>query len=62
MSFIFIVALRARKRLTPKDVATVKGLTSTDVYIRQIWLFPQRIQNMPFIIYRGVKNMEKVDA
>jgi hypothetical protein len=27
MSYIFIVVLRTRKRLTPKDVAAVKGLT-----------------------------------
>jgi hypothetical protein len=27
----------------------INPLTATDVYIRQIWLFPQRIQNMSFI-------------
>jgi hypothetical protein len=30
MPFIFIVVLRARKRLTPKDVAGVKGLKIND--------------------------------
>jgi hypothetical protein len=34
MSFIFIVVLRTWKRLTPKHVTAVKGLTATDVYIR----------------------------
>jgi hypothetical protein len=33
-------------------------LTAMDVYIRQIWLITQRIQNV-FYIYRRVKNMEK---
>jgi hypothetical protein len=28
MSFIFIVVLRTRKRLPPKDVAAVKGLST----------------------------------
>jgi hypothetical protein len=33
MSFIFIVVLSARKRLTPKDVAAVKGLITENTYI-----------------------------
>jgi hypothetical protein len=38
--------------MNTKDSKTVKminPLTATDVYIRQIRLFPQRIQNMSFI-------------
>jgi hypothetical protein len=36
-------------------------LTATDVYIRQILLFPQSIKNVCYI-YRGVNDMEKFDA
>jgi hypothetical protein len=35
MSFIFIVVLRARKRLTPKDVVAVKGLRMIINFERQ---------------------------
>jgi hypothetical protein len=41
-------------------VQRVNPLTTTDGYIRQIWLFPQRIH--VFYIYRSVKDMEKFDA
>jgi hypothetical protein len=34
MSFIFIVVLGTRKRLTPKDVAAVKGLSFYEHYSR----------------------------
>jgi hypothetical protein len=39
---------------------SINPLTATDVYIRQIWLFPQCIQNNVFYTYLGVKDMEKL--
>jgi hypothetical protein len=37
MSFIFIVVLRTRKRLTPKDVAAVKGLSMFGQHILALY-------------------------
>jgi hypothetical protein len=47
MSFIFIVVLRTRKRLTPKDVAAVKGLnTLTFVRFNNSYYLPMAYSNI----------------
>jgi hypothetical protein len=47
------------------DNLVLNPLTATDIYIRQIWLFPQRIQNISFIfivMLRTWKSLTPKDA
>jgi hypothetical protein len=62
MSFIFIVVLKTQKRLTPKDVAAVKGCYYHErIYTLKLIVSTGHSQYI-FSIYRGVKDMEKFDA